>query len=254
MLSPYRSAPYAQRQANFVPASRPFAIGRDRHRHVLLFEEVRNSPRAPPTSLDDLRTARERLFRHKARITLGQPSCRLRARDSRTPAHYFVTNFTLSFFLSPRSSQDVGPISWAHACKPVNLCDKKRAETRRATHMLKGNLERGSHPASGAADSNRKNMLLLRAKVPPASEAGRFQLASSRRASIFSAYHGARGRAEKHGFPDHAGANFDFDPAAGDPHFFPQELAGAFSHLISQTDCTLRPEAHTSGNIRNGST
>ena len=184
--------------------------------NVRLFEEVQERTKELATSLDELRTAQDRLVQTQKLASLGQLTAGI-AHEIKNPLN-FVNNFSA---LSQELVDELGD-----ALKPVDLGDKKRAELDELTHMLKGNLEKVVQHGK-RADSIVKNMLLHSREG--SGERRPVDVNSLVEESLNLAYHGAR--AEKQGFQIRLERNFD--PAAGEADLFPQEITRVLLNLIS---------------------
>ena len=181
-----------------------------------LFESVELRTRELTKSLEELRTAQDRLVQTQKLASLGQLTAGI-AHEIKNPLN-FVNNFSA---LSQELVDELGD-----ALKPVALDDKKREELDELTHMLKGNLEKVVQHGK-RADSIVKNMLLHSREG--SGERRPVDVNSLVEESLNLAYHGAR--AEKQGFQIRLERNFD--PAAGEADLFPQEITRVLLNLIS---------------------
>ncbi|HEY0852892.1 MAG TPA: GAF domain-containing protein, partial [Bradyrhizobium sp.] len=184
--------------------------------NVRLFEEVQERTRELSKSLEDLRTAQDRLVQTEKLASLGQLTAGI-AHEIKNPLN-FVNNFAaLSAELTEELNELLGP---------AEIADKVRAEVGELTQLLKGNLEKVVQHGK-RADSIIKNMLLH------SREGGGEHRPSDINAlvdeSLNLAYHGAR--AEKPDF--NVTLERDFDPEAGQIDLFPQEITRVFLNLIS---------------------
>jgi GAF domain-containing protein len=184
--------------------------------NVRMFEQVQERTKELAASLDELRTAQDRLVQTQKLASLGQLTAGI-AHEIKNPLN-FVNNFSA---LSQELVDELGD-----ALKPVALEDKKREELDELTHMLKGNLEKVVQHGK-RADSIVKNMLLHSREG--SGERRSVDLNSLVEESLNLAYHGAR--AEKQGFQIRLERNFD--PAAGQVDLFPQEITRVLLNLIS---------------------
>ena len=184
--------------------------------NVRLFEQVEERTKALSLSLEDLRTAQDRLVQTEKLASLGQLTAGI-AHEIKNPLN-FVNNF------SALSSELIDELN--DALKPVALDDKVREEVDELTHMLKGNLEKVVQHGK-RADSIVKNMLLHSREG--SGEHRPADINAIVEESLNLAYHGAR--AEKSGF--NITLQRDFDPAAGMIDLFPQEITRVFLNLIS---------------------
>jgi two-component system, NtrC family, sensor kinase len=117
--------------------------------NVRLFDEVQQSTRELSQSLDELRTAQDRLVQTEKLASLGQLTAGI-AHEIKNPLN-FVNNFSA---LSAELTDELNDV-----LKPVALDGKTRDEVDELTRMLKDNL--GKVVQHGKrADSIVKNMLL----------------------------------------------------------------------------------------------
>jgi signal transduction histidine kinase len=181
-----------------------------------LFSEVQKHTEELSRSLEDLRTAQDRLVQTQKLASLGQLTAGI-AHEIKNPLN-FVNNFSaLSAELTDELSE---------ALKPVALDRKVRRNVDELTGMLKDNLEKVVHHGK-RADSIVKNML----------QHSREGIGEHRPADINAiveealnlAYHGAR--AEKAGF--NITLQRDLDPAIGVADVYPQEIMRVLLNLIS---------------------
>jgi signal transduction histidine kinase len=184
--------------------------------NVRLFDEVQVRTRELAASLDDLRTAQDRLVQTEKLASLGQLTAGI-AHEIKNPLN-FVNNF------SSLSAELIDELDEALA--PVPLDQKTRGEVGELTQMLKSNLEKVVQHGK-RADSIVKNMLLHSREG--SGERRSASINGLVEESLNLAYHGAR--AEKAGFDimlDH-----DLDPDAGAVEVYPQEITRALLNLIS---------------------
>ena len=180
-----------------------------------LFESVGARTRELAKSLDDLRTAQDRLVQTEKLASLGQLTAGI-AHEIKNPLN-FVNNF------SSVSSELVGELR--DALKGVNLDSKLQTEIDEIADMLQGNLEKVVQHGK-RADSIVKNMLLHSRQ---GSGEHRFvDVNAVVEESLNLAYHGAR--AEKQGF--NITLEKSFDPGAGEVDLFPQEITRVLLNLI----------------------
>jgi GAF domain-containing protein len=184
--------------------------------NVGLFNEVQERTRELSRSLDDLRTAQDRLVQTEKLASLGQLTAGI-AHEIKNPLN-FVNNFSA---LSAELTDELNDL-----LKSVALTDKMRQEVGELTGMLKDNLEKVVQHGK-RADSIVKNMLLHSRQG--SGEQRLADINSLLDESLNLAYHGAR--AEKPGFNITLQRNFDAD--AGSVELFPQEITRAFLNLIS---------------------
>ncbi|HTL64193.1 MAG TPA: cache domain-containing protein [Pseudolabrys sp.] len=180
-----------------------------------LFESVGARTRELAKSLDDLRTAQDRLVQTEKLASLGQLTAGI-AHEIKNPLN-FVNNF------SSVSSELVSELR--DALKGFNLDGKLRAEVNEIADMLQSNLEKVVQHGK-RADSIVKNMLLHSRQG-----SGEHRLVDVNAVveeSLNLAYHGAR--AEKQGF--NITLEKSFDPGAGEVDLFPQEITRVLLNLI----------------------
>jgi signal transduction histidine kinase len=181
-----------------------------------LLKELRQRTDDLSQSLDDLRTAQDRLVQTEKLASLGQLTAGI-AHEIKNPLN-FVNNF------AALSAELTGELN--DALKQAEIGEKLRAEVDELTGLLKDNLEKVVQHGK-RADSIVKNMLLH------SREGGGEHRPSDINAlideSLNLAYHGAR--AEKPGF--NVTLERDFDPDAGQVDLFPQEITRVFLNLIS---------------------
>ncbi len=181
-----------------------------------LLKELRQRTDDLSLSLDELRTAQDRLVQTEKLASLGQLTAGI-AHEIKNPLN-FVNNFSA---LSAELIDELNDV-----LKPAALDDKTREEIDELTHMLKGNLEKVVQHGK-RADSIVKNMLLHSREG--AGERRPADINAIVEESLNLAYHGAR--AEKSGF--NITLQRDFDPAAGTIDLYPQEITRVFLNLIS---------------------
>jgi signal transduction histidine kinase len=181
-----------------------------------LLNELRERTNDLSLSLDELRTAQDRLVQTEKLASLGQLTAGI-AHEIKNPLN-FVNNFSA---LSAELIDELNDV-----LKPAALDDKMREEIDELTHMLKGNLEKVVQHGK-RADSIVKNMLLHSREG--SGEHRPADINAIVEESLNLAYHGAR--AEKSGF--NITLQRDFDPAAGMIDLYPQEITRVFLNLIS---------------------
>jgi signal transduction histidine kinase len=184
--------------------------------NVRLFEEVQERTRELSLSLDELRTAQDRLVQTEKLASLGQLTAGI-AHEIKNPLN-FVNNFSA---LSAELIDELNDV-----LKPAALDDKTREEIDELTQMLKANLEKVVQHGK-RADSIVKNMLLHSREG--AGEHRPADINAIIEESLNLAYHGAR--AEKPGF--NITLRRDLDPDAGMIDAYPQEITRVFLNLIS---------------------
>ena len=184
--------------------------------NVRLFESVEARTRELAKSLEDLRTAQDRLVQTEKLASLGQLTAGI-AHEIKNPLN-FVNNFSaVSIELIDELRQALaGP----------ELDNKLRTEISEIAAMVQGNLEKVVQHGK-RADSIVKNMLLHSRQG--SSEHRPIDINSVVEESLNLAYHGAR--AEKQGF--NIALEKFFDPAAGEVDLFPQEITRVLLNLIS---------------------
>jgi signal transduction histidine kinase len=180
-----------------------------------LFGQVQERTRELSLSLDELRTAQDRLVQTEKLASLGQLTAGI-AHEIKNPLN-FVNNFSA---LSAELIDELNDV-----LKPAALDDKMREEIDELTHMLKGNLEKVVQHGK-RADSIVKNMLLHSREG--SGEHRPVDINAIVEESLNLAYHGAR--AEKSGF--NITLRRDLDPAAGMIDLYPQEITRVFLNLI----------------------
>jgi signal transduction histidine kinase len=184
--------------------------------NVRLFEQVQERTRELSQSLDELRTAQDRLVQTEKLASLGQLTAGI-AHEIKNPLN-FVNNFSA---LSGELIDELNDV-----LKPIALDDKTREEIDELTHMLKGNLEKVVQHGK-RADSIVKNMLLHSREG--SGEHRPADINAIVEESLNLAYHGAR--AERSGF--NITLQRDLDPKAGMIDLYPQEITRVFLNLIS---------------------
>ena len=184
--------------------------------NVRMFEQVQERTKELSFSLDELRTAQDRLIQTEKLASLGQLTAGI-AHEIKNPLN-FVNNFSA---LSVELVDELDDL-----LKPATLDNKTREETSELTQMLKANLEKIVQHGE-RADSIVKNMLLHSREG--SGEHRPVDLNGIVEDSLNLAYHGAR--AEKKEFDIRLERSFD--PAAGTVDLFPQEITRVLLNLIS---------------------
>jgi two-component system NtrC family sensor kinase len=184
--------------------------------NVRLFDEVQARTRELAQSLDDLRTAQDRLIQTEKLASLGQLTAGI-AHEIKNPLN-FVNNFAA---LSVELTDELND-----ALKQAAIADKLRAEVDELTGLLKGNLAKVVQHGK-RADSIVKNMLLHSREG--SGEHRPADINALVDESLNLAYHGAR--AEKPQF--NVTLQRNFDPEAGMVDVFPQEITRVFLNLLS---------------------
>src|SRR5271168_820764 len=167
-------------------------------------------------SLDELRTAQDRLVQTEKLASLGQLTAGI-AHEIKNPLN-FVNNFSgVSVELLNELQETLAG---------VKADDKARDEITDVMDTLRGNLEKIVQHGK-RADSIVKNMLLHSREG--SGEHRPVDINSIVEESLNLAYHGAR--AEKQGF--NITLERSFDPAAGEIDLYPQEVTRVLLNLIS---------------------
>ena len=184
--------------------------------NVRLFDAEQERTRELTKSLDDLRTAQDRLVQTQKLASLGQLTAGI-AHEIKNPLN-FVNNF------SGVSVELIDELQ--EALRDAPLTEKARAEVNELSDTLRDNL--GKIVQHGKrADSIVKNMLLHSREG--AGERRPVDVNALVEESLNLAYHGAR--AEKQGF--NVALERSFDPAAGAVEAFPQEISRVLLNLIA---------------------
>ena len=206
--------PFSQRQLDLVQTFADQAV--IAIENVRLFEQVQERTKELSLSLEDLRTAQDRLVQTEKLASLGQLTAGI-AHEIKNPLN-FVNNFSA---LSAELIDELNDV-----LKPAALDGKVREEIDELTQMLKDNLEKVVQHGK-RADSIVKNMLLHSREG--SGEHRPADINAIVEESLNLAYHGAR--AEKSGF--NITLQRDLDPAAGMIDLYPQEITRVFLNLIS---------------------
>ena len=181
-----------------------------------LFENVEARTGELAKSLEDLRTAQDRLVQTEKLASLGQLTAGI-AHEIKNPLN-FVNNFSaVSVELIDELREALGG---------VRVDSKLRAEIAGIADMLQGNLDKVVQHGK-RADAIVKNMLLHSRQG--SGEHRPVDINALVEESLNLAYHGAR--AEKQGFS--ITLERSFDPAAGEVDLFPQEITRVLLNLIS---------------------
>ncbi len=184
--------------------------------NVQLFDEVQARTRELSQSLDELRTAQDRLVQTEKLASLGQLTAGI-AHEIKNPLN-FVNNFSA---LSAELTDELNDV-----LKSATLAGNIREEVDELTGLLKDNLQKVVQHGR-RADSIVKNMLLHSREG--SGEHRPADINALLEESLNLAYHGAR--AEKPQF--NVTLQRDFDEAAGTIEVFPQEITRVFLNLIS---------------------
>jgi two-component system, NtrC family, sensor kinase len=205
---------YSQRQVELVQTFADQAV--IAIENVRLFDEVQARTRDLAASLDDLRTAQDRLIQTEKLASLGQLTAGI-AHEIKNPLN-FVNNFSA---LSAELTDELNEL-----LKSAALGDEIREEVDELTQLLKDNLQKVVQHGK-RADSIVKNMLLHSREG--SGEHRPTDINALLDESLNLAYHGAR--AEKPDFNVTLQRQFDAD--AGMIELFPQEISRVFLNLIS---------------------
>ena len=181
-----------------------------------LLNELRQRTADLTQSLEDLRSAQDRLVQTEKLASLGQLTAGI-AHEIKNPLN-FVNNFSGVSVELIEELED--------ALASVKADEKTRAEIRELIGTLRGNLERVVQHGK-RADTIVKNMLLHSREG--SGELRPVDVNSLVEESLNLAYHGAR--AEKQG--SEITLERSFDPAAGEADLFPQEITRVLLNLIS---------------------
>jgi two-component system, NtrC family, sensor kinase len=184
--------------------------------NVRLFEAERQRTQELARSIEDLRTAQDRLIQTEKLASLGQLTAGI-AHEIKNPLN-FVNNF------SAVSVELIDELR--EALSGAHLDSKLRAEIAGIADMLQGNLDKVVQHGK-RADAIVKNMLLHSRQG--SGEHRPVDINALVEESLNLAYHGAR--AEKQGF--NITLERSFDAAAGEVDLFPQEITRVLLNLIS---------------------
>jgi signal transduction histidine kinase len=184
--------------------------------NVRLFESVESRTRELAKSLEDLRTAQDRLVQTEKLASLGQLTAGI-AHEIKNPLN-FVNNF------SSVSVELIDELLEALGSAPLD--GKLRADINEIADVLQSNLDKVVQHGK-RADSIVKNMLLHSRQG--SGEHQPVDINALVEESLNLAYHGAR--AEKQDF--NITIERSFDPAAGEVDLFPQEITRVLLNLLS---------------------
>jgi signal transduction histidine kinase len=181
-----------------------------------LLNELRERTSELSQSLEELRTAQDRLVQTEKLASLGQLTAGI-AHEIKNPLN-FVNNFSS---LSVELIDELKDV-----LKQVAIDDRIREEVNELAQLLHSNLEKVVEHGK-RADSIVKNMLLHSREG--SGEHRQADINAIVEESLNLAYHGAR--AEKSGFS--ITLKRDLDPTAGMIDIYPQEITRVFLNLIS---------------------
>ena len=205
--------------------------GRLQESYADLEQKVEDRTRALTESLEDLRTAQDRLVQTEKLASLGQLTAGI-AHEIKNPLN-FVNNFSgVSVELVDELQQVLAD---------VKADDKTRAEIDDLSDTLRGNLEKIVQHGK-RADSIVKNMLLHSREG--SGEHRPVDINGIVEESLNLAYHGAR--AENKGF--NITLERSFDPAAGEVDLYPQEVTRVLLNLISNGFYAATKRKNQTGN------
>ncbi|MGY4503115.1 two-component system NtrC family sensor kinase [Bradyrhizobium sp. GM24.11] len=181
-----------------------------------LLRELRERTDDLSKSLENLRTAQDRLVQTEKLASLGQLTAGI-AHEIKNPLN-FVNNFSA---LSIELTEELNDI-----LKPAPLTEQLRKEVNELTGLLNDNLSKVVQHGK-RADSIVKNMLLHSREGSGENRSADINALVDE--SLNLAYHGAR--AEKPQF--NVTLRRDFDPQAGIVEVFPQDITRMLLNLIS---------------------
>ncbi|UPK33395.1 GAF domain-containing protein [Bradyrhizobium sp. 186] len=184
--------------------------------NVRLFDEVQERTKELSQSLDELRTAQDRLIQTEKLASLGQLTAGI-AHEIKNPLN-FVNNF------SSVSTELIDELN--DVLRSASLDAKAKEDVDELTGMLRGNLEKVVQHGK-RADSIVRNMLLHSREGT--GERRTADINAIVEESLNLAFHGAR--AERPGF--NVTLKRDFDPAAGMLDVYLQEITRVLLNLIS---------------------
>ncbi|HUI16003.1 MAG TPA: GAF domain-containing protein [Xanthobacteraceae bacterium] len=184
--------------------------------NVRLFEAEQQRTQELAKSLEDLRTAQDRLVQTQKLASLGQLTAGI-AHEIKNPLN-FVNNFSGVSVELIEELQD--------ALRAAPLDAKARADIDDLADTLRGNLDKIAQHGK-RADSIVKNMLLHSREG--SGEQRAVDINAIVEESLNLAYHGAR--AESQGFT--IAIERSFDPDAGQADLYPQEISRALLNFIA---------------------
>jgi GAF domain-containing protein len=195
-----------------------------------LLNELRQRTAELSRSLDDLRTAQDRLIQTEKLASLGQLTAGI-AHEIKNPLN-FVNNFAA---LSAELTDELNDV-----LKQSAISEKNREEVDELTGLLKDNLQKVVQHGK-RADSIVKNMLLHSREG--SGERRSADINAIVEESLNLAYHGAR--AEKPGF--NITLQSDLDPNAGAIDIYPQEITRVLLNLVSNGFYAAAKRRETAG-------
>jgi two-component system, NtrC family, sensor kinase len=181
-----------------------------------LLNELRQRTTDLSKSLEDLRSAQDRLVQTEKLASLGQLTAGI-AHEIKNPLN-FVNNF------SGVSTELIDELQ--DALSGISIDHKARAEIKELTDTLRGNLDKVVQHGK-RADAIVKNMLLHSREG--SGEHRSVDINAIVEESLNLAWHGAR--AEKQGF--NITMEKSLDPTAGEVDVFPQDITRVLLNLIS---------------------
>jgi signal transduction histidine kinase len=184
--------------------------------NVRLFEAEQRRTLELARSLDELRTAQNRLVQTEKLASLGQLTAGI-AHEIKNPLN-FVNNFSA---LSIELTDELNEVFTQE-----RLTDKAQQEVDELTRLLKDNLEKVVQHGK-RADSIVRNMLLH--SRSGSGEHRPVEINAVMEESLNLAYHGARAEGKDFNIT----LERDFDPAVGVADIYPQEVTRVLLNLIS---------------------
>jgi two-component system, NtrC family, sensor kinase len=201
--------------------------------NVRLFEAEQQRTKELAKSLEDLRTAQDRLVQTQKLASLGQLTAGI-AHEIKNPLN-FVNNFSsVSVELINELQEMLGR---------VTTDDNTRGEIAELADTLRDNLDKIAQHGK-RADSIVKNMLLHSREG--SGEQRTVDINSIVEESLNLAYHGAR--AERQGF--NITLERSFDAEAGQAELYPQEISRALLNFISNGFYAATKRSAEAGNNR----